>query len=321
MKILRKLLSAVSICLFGVTASAADFPERAVNIVIPYSAGGTSDILGRLVQAPLSQDLGQTVVIENKPGGGSVIGTSQVARAAADGYTILLADLALLVNPGLMESLPYDTTKDFRAVTGFAKAPLVMLINGDQPFNSLAELMDYAKKNPGKLNFGSGGYGSSTHIAGELFTKVTGLDIVHVPFQGVAPVMTAILGGQVEIYFGGTSTALPHLAEGRLKALAVTGDERNRLIPDVPTFKEQGVEGMNADTYWGVYVPAGTPDAVVARLNKAFGVAMKDPKVEERIGQLGLTLIHNSPQQQDKIFRDMVEYWKGFVKEVGIKIQ
>ena len=196
-----------------------------------------------------------------------------------------------------------------------------MLINGDQPFNSLAELMDYAKKNPGKLNFGSGGYGSSTHIAGELFTKVTGLDIVHVPFQGVAPVMTAILGGQVEIYFGGTSTALPHLAEGRLKALAVTGDERNRLIPDVPTFKEQGVEGMNADTYWGVYVPAGTPDAVVARLNQAFGVAMKDPKVEERIGQLGLTLIHNSPQQQDKIFRDMVEYWKGFVKEVGIKIQ
>ncbi|WP_442593427.1 Bug family tripartite tricarboxylate transporter substrate binding protein [Parapusillimonas sp. JC17] len=322
MKILRTISTALSMCLFACTAAvAADFPTRPVKVVIPYSAGGTSDILGRLVQGPLSENLGQSVIIENKPGGASVIGTSQVARATPDGHTILFADLALLVNPGLMADLPYDTTKDFRAITGFAKAPLVLLINGDLPFNSLPELIDYAKKNPGKLNFGSGGYGSSTHIAGELFKKVTGLDIMHVPFQGVAPAMTAILSGQVEIYFGGTTTALQHLREKRLKALAITGNQRNTLIPDVPTFKEQSVDGMNADTYWGVYAPAGTPDAAIVRLNQAFEAAMKDPKVKERVDQFGIELIHNSPEEQDKAFRQMVDYWSRFIKETGIKVQ
>lgn len=321
MKILKTVSAVLSMCLITCSAVAADFPTRPIKVVIPYSAGGTSDILGRLVQGPLTENLGQQVVVENKPGGGSVIGTSQAARATPDGHTILFADLALLVNPSLMASLPYDTTKDFRAITGFAKAPLVLLVNGDLPFNTLNDLVAYAKANPGKLNFGSGGYGSSTHIAGELFKKVTGLDIVHVPFQGVAPAMNAILGGQVEIYFGGTTTAMPHLPGGKLKALAITGDRRNSLIPEVPTFKEQNVDGMNADTYWGVYAPAGTPDAVVARLNQAFEAAMQDPKVKERVDQFGIELIHNSPEEQDKAFREMVEYWSAFVKETGIKVQ
>src|SRR5699024_10077225 len=163
-------------------------------------------------------------------------------------------------------------------------------------------------ENPGKLNYSSGGYGTSTHMAGELFLKSTGLDIVHVPYQGVAPAMNAILGGQVDIYFGGTTTGLPYLETGQLKALGITGDNRNSLIPDVPTFIELGVEGVNADTYWGVYIPAKTSDEAVKRINEAFSAAILDPTVQEKVQQFGIELQHNAPEEQQKIFKEMVEY-------------
>jgi len=321
MNLMKPISAVFAMCaLAASTAVAADFPDRPLRLVVPYPAGGTSDIIGRMLQPPVAAGTGQPVVVDNKPGGASTIGTSQVARAAPDGYTLLLADLALLVNPSLMKDIPYNTTKDFRAVSALARAPLVMLVNATVPANTLQELMALAKSKPGTLNFGSGGYATSTHMAGEMFNRTTGLNITHVPYQGVAPVMNAILSGQVEIYFGGTTTGLQHIATGKLKAVAITGDKRSPLLPNVPTFKELGIEGMKADTYWGLYVPAGTDNERVNALNGYFRKALTDPAVVAQAGKLGLELIGNSPEDQQKEFAGMVEYWQDFVKKAGIKL-
>ncbi len=320
MKLLKKLSTILALSLAVGSAAAADFPDRPLRMVIPYPAGGTSDILGRMLQPVVATAAGQPVIVDNKPGGASTIGTSLVARSAPDGHTLLLADLALLVNPSLMKDIPYNTTKDFRAVTALAKAPLVMLVHPGVPANTLAELMALAKSKPGSLNFGSGGYATSTHMAGEMFNKATGLNIVHVPYQGVAPAMTGVLSGQVQIYFGGTTTGLAHVQTGKLKALAVTGDKRSVLMPDVPTFKELGIEGVNADTYWGLYVPAATDDAKVKALNGYFRKALADPAVVAQASKLGLELIGNSPEAQQKEFLGMVDYWLDFTKKAGIKV-
>lgn len=321
MNLMKRISAVLAMCVVAAsTAIAADFPDRPLRLVVPYPAGGTSDIIGRMLQPPVAAAAGQPVVVDNKPGGASTIGTSQVARAAPDGYTLLLADLALLVNPSLMKDIPYNTTRDFRAVTALARAPLVMLVNAAVPANTLQELMALANGKPGTLNFGSGGYATSTHMAGEMFNRATGLNITHVPYQGVAPVMNAILSGQVQIYFGGTTTGLQHIAAGKLKALAITGDKRSPLLPNVPTFKELGIEGIRADTYWGLYVPAGTDNERVKALNGWFRKALADPAVTGAAAKLGLELIGNSPEEQQKEFVGMVEYWQDFVKKANIKL-
>lgn len=321
MNLRQKLVGALALCVLTAGAALAAFPDKPVRVIVPFPAGGTSDILGRLLQQPAAAAAGQPFVIENRPGGASTIGSSVVARAPADGHTLLLADLAIVVNPGLLKELPYDTTKDFRAVIGLAKAPLVMLVHPSVPANTLHELMAMAKAKPGSLNFASGGNGASTHVAGEMFKLATGLDIVHIPFQGVAPAMTALVGGQVEIYFGGTTTAQSYLSTGKLKALAITSDKRSPLLPNVPTFKELGVQGMNADTYWGLYVHGATDDAKVQALNDIFRKAMSDPAVIARTRELGLELIPNTPQEQQKQFIGMARYWQDFLKKTGIKIE
>lgn len=321
MNLRQKLVGALALCVLTAGAAMAAFPDKPVRVIVPFPAGGTSDVLGRLLQQPAAAAAGQPFVIENRPGGASTIGSSVVARAPADGHTLLLADLAIVVNPGLLKQLPYDTTKDFRAVIGLAKAPLVMLVHPSVPANTLHELMAMAKAKPGSLNFASGGNGASTHVAGEMFKLATGLDIVHIPFQGVAPAMTALVGGQVEIYFGGTTTAQSYLSTGKLKALAITSDKRSPLLPNVPTFKELGVQGMNADTYWGLYVHGATDDAKVQALNDIFRKAMSDPAVIARTRELGLELIPNTPQEQQKQFIGMARYWQDFLKKTGIKVE
>lgn len=320
MKLYRKIAALLAVCAFAATAPVAAFPDKPLRVVIPYPAGGTTDVLGRMLQASASAAAGQPIVIDNRPGGASVIGTSSVARAPADGTTLLLADLALLVNPSLIKDIPYNTTKDFRAVVGLAKAPLVLLVHPSVPANTLQELMALGKAKPGSLNYGSGGYGGSTHMASEMFRMSTGLDVMHVPYQGVAPAMNAVLGGQVQIYFGGTTTAQTYVASGKLKALAVTGTKRSPLLPTVPTFSELGVQGMNADTYWGLYVPAATDDAKVQKLNEVFRKAMADPAVVARANELGLELLPNTVQEQQKTFIEMVSYWATFIKKTGIKV-
>jgi tripartite-type tricarboxylate transporter receptor subunit TctC len=198
-------------------------------------------------------------------------------------------------------------------------SPLVLLAHPSLPANNVQELIALAKKKPGSLNIGSGGYGTSTHMSGEVFKRAADIDIVHVPFQGVAPAMTALVGGQVDLYFGGTSTALPYLQSGKLKAIAVTGEKRNPLLPDVPTFKEAGVSGVNTDTYWGIYAPSGTPNDRVQALNAYFTKALKDPDVVKRMGELGLVQIGNSADAHTAQMREMISKWTDDIRQAGIK--
>lgn len=319
-KLLGALLATSALCA-ALPATAETFPERAMRVVVPYPAGGTTDVLIRMLQGPVAAASGQSVVVDNRSGGASVIGTSHVAQSAPDGYTVLGGDLAILVNPSLLKDLPYDTKNDFRGVTTLARAPLVLLVNPSVKANTLEELIEYAKANPGKLNFASGGYGTSTHMAGEMFRRATGLDIVHVPYQGVAPAMTALLGGQVDMYFGGTTTGLPHIQSGKLRALAVTGEQSSPLLPDVPTFVSRGIQGVNADTFWGIYAPAKTPDAVIEKLNAFYTAALKDPTVQQRTKELGLTLIGNDAAAHTAQMREMIDSWSKFVKDADIRLE
>jgi tripartite-type tricarboxylate transporter receptor subunit TctC len=318
---LVKILSCIFLQFLTIgSAQSQTYPDRPLRLIIPYTAGGTTDILLRLLQNPVSEAVNQQMVIENRPGGGSVIGTNAVAQAAPDGYTVLGTDLAILVNHSLMPKLPYDTLKDFRGVSMLARAPLLLLIHPSVAANTVEEFVSLLKQNPGKYNFGSGGYGTSTHIAGEMFLRAAGVKAEHIPFQGVTPAMNALLGGQVQFYFGGTTTALQHLQTGRLKALAITGDSTNPLVPDVPTFLSRGIKGVEADSYWGIYVPAKTSDSIVATLNKAFVTALRDPAVIKRAGELGLSLIGNSPSQHDAQISSMINSWGTVIKSAGIQV-
>lgn len=318
---LLKILSCIFLQFLTIGSTHAQtYPDRPLRLIIPYTAGGTTDILLRLLQNPVSEAVNQQMIIENRPGGASVIGTNAVAQATPDGYTVLGTDLAILVNHSLMPKLPYDTLKDFRGVSMLARAPLLLLIHPSVPAKSVEEFVSLLKQNPGKYNFGSGGYGTSTHIAGEMFLRAAGVKAEHIPFQGVTPAMNALLGGQVQFYFGGTTTALQHLQAGRLKALAITGDSINPLVPDVPTFLSRGIRGVEADSYWGIYVPAKTSDSVVATLNKAFVTALRDPLVIKRAGELGLSLIGNSPSQHDAQISSMINNWGTVIKAAGIQV-
>jgi tripartite-type tricarboxylate transporter receptor subunit TctC len=318
---LLKILSCILLQLLTIgSAQSQTYPDRPLRLIIPYTAGGTTDILLRLLQNPVGDAVKQQIIIENRPGGGSVIGTNAVAQAAPDGYTVLGTDLAILVNHSLMPKLPYDTLKDFRGVSMLARAPLLLLIHPSVPANTVEEFVSLLKQNPGKYNFGSGGYGTSTHIAGEMFLRAAGVKAEHIPFQGVTPAMNALLGGQVQFYFGGTTTALQHLQAGRLKALAITGDSTNPLVPDVPTFLSRGIKGVEEDSYWGIYVPAKTSDSIVATLNKAFVTALRDPVVIKRAGELGLSLIGNSPSQHDAQISSMINSWGTVIKSAGIQV-
>jgi len=323
MKIKNMLLALLAVSMAGISAVAQSetFPDRAMRVVVPYPPGGTTDVLIRLLQKPVADASGQTVVVDNRPGGASVIGTSQVAQAAPDGYTVLSGDLSMLVNPSLMKSLPYDTVRDFRGVTMLASAPLLLLVHPSVPANNLEELIALAKAKPGTLNFASGGYGTSTHMAGEMFRRATGTDIVHVPYQGVAPAMAALLAGQVQIYFGGTTTGLQYIQSGKLRALAITGQTPSPLLPDVPTFVSRGIQGVNADTYWGIYAPAKTPDAVIQKLNAYYTSALRDPALQQQTRDLGLTLIGNSADEHTAQMQKMIGDWGKFVKEADIHLE
>jgi tripartite-type tricarboxylate transporter receptor subunit TctC len=291
-----------------------------MRIIVPFPAGGTTDVLVRLLQKPVTEASGQSLVVENRAGGASVIGTGIVARSEPDGYTVVGDDLSMLVNPSLIKDIPYDTLKDFRGVTMMARAPLVLLVNPEVPAKTLEELIALAKAKPGTVNFASGGYGSSTHMAGEMFRRAAGINITHVPYQGVAPAMTALLGGQIQIYFGGTTTALNYVQAGKLRALAVTGDTPSPLLPGVPTFNSRGIKGVNADTYWGIYAPAKTPDDVIARLNKFYTTALRDPEVLKRAREFGLELIGNSADEHTAQMRQMIKSWQEFITQANIKL-
>jgi tripartite-type tricarboxylate transporter receptor subunit TctC len=301
-------------------AFAQSWPTRPIRLVVPFGAGGGTDNLARIIEPLVSKGLGQPLVIENRPGGGSVIGMDAVAKAAPDGYTLVMTDTSIAVNPSL-KPLPYDSIKDFEPVSLLAAAPVILVAHPSLPAKTLQEFVALAKQQPGKFNYASGGIGASTHLGGELLKFVAGIDVAHVPYKGTGPAMNDLIGGHVHVMFSGISSARPHMDSGALRALAVTGEARNAATPAVPTFAEAGLPGVTASTYWGVLAPKGTPKDIVERVSVEFAKAIREPDVVARIAQLGYLPIAGGPADYAANIKSEIAKWAPVVKNANIKAE
>lgn len=318
---LLKCACAVAIASTASAASAQNYPDHAIHVIIPYAPGGGTDIAFRIVASEAGNLLNQTIVVDNRPGASTMIGTGTVSRATPDGYTLLASDSAFVINPGLFkDKLPYDTVKDFKGVTIMATSPALLVVNPKLPAKTLAELIALAKSRPGKLNYGSGGVGTGPHLAGELLKLAAGIDVTHIPYKGTAPALTAVLADEVDMAFVGISTAAPYIASGQLRAIALTGTKRQPSLPDVPTFAENHLD-VDGNSYWGIYAPTGVPDPIVEQLNRAFTQSLKDPENEKKLANLGFLPIANSPQEADTLWHALVQQWTTVIDKASIKVE
>jgi tripartite-type tricarboxylate transporter receptor subunit TctC len=318
----RLFLLALSLGVLAFDVQAQSFPTKPIRLVIPYQPGGGTDILVRAIVPEASRSLGQQLTIDNKPGGASMIGTQMVVDAAPDGYTILATDSALLVNPGLFKTkLPYDTLKRLTGITMLANGPVPLLLHPSVPANDLQALIALAKAKPGTLNFASGGNGSAPHLAGELFKLVAGIDIVHVPYKGTAPGLQDLLGGAVQMMFGGISSSRQFVEAGKLRAVALSATKRSEAMPTVPTFEEAGLKGVNAESYWGLYAPTGTPPEALKVINEHFVRALKEPKVINQLKELGFEVIANTPAEHTAQLARLVAEWTETINNADIKME
>jgi tripartite-type tricarboxylate transporter receptor subunit TctC len=298
---------------------AQDYPSRPIRLIVPFAPGGGTDILVRILSPRLSTSLGQQIVVENRPGASSVIGTGEVVRSAPDGYTLLAVDTSFTVNPSLQPKMPYDSLKDLSPVIHLAAAPVILVVHPSVAAKSVADLVALAKAKPGGLSYASGGNGASTHLAGELFKMVAGVDVVHIPYKGTGPAIADVVAGQVQMNFAGISSARPHVEGGRLRAIAVTGARRNSALPDVPTFSEAGLQ-VDAGTHWGLLAPAGTPPAVIRKLNAETDRVLQLPEVKARIAELGFEAAGGAPEAWAALIRSEMAKWAKVVKEARIKL-
>jgi tripartite-type tricarboxylate transporter receptor subunit TctC len=302
-------------------AQSAAYPNRPVKLVIPFPPGGPLDIIGRLIAQKASEDWGQSVVVDNRPGAGGNIGADLVAKAPADGYTILMGALSThAVNPSLYAKMPYDATKDFAPISLVAITPNVLVVNASLPVNSAKEFIAYAKANSGKLSFGSGSNGSAGHLAGELFKVDTKTDIVHVPYKGGAPATQALLAGDTQFMFDNLANAMPHVKAGKLKALAVTTAERSKLAPDLPTMAEAGLPGFDISTWFGLFAPAGTPKDVIAKWNAEVVKILNSPDMRERLTAQGAESAPTTPEQFAALIQSEIPKYARIVKISGAKV-
>ena len=293
-------LSALLLCVgLGILPSYAQtFPTRPITLVVPYVPGGTNDILARTLAAKMPEQLGQPGIVENKPGATGNIGSAFVAKSQPDGHVLLVSSVASFsINQWLYKTLPYNPDKDFAPITNAGNVPNMLLVHPSVPVSSVAELIKYAKENPGKLNFGSMGTGSTGHLSGELFKMKAGVDMVHVPYKGSAPALQGLLGGEVQIMFDNMPTAIKQAQSGRVKGLALTSLNRHPLAAGIPTLDASGLPGFNVTAWFGVAAPAGTPRPIVDKLNVALVKILRDPKVSENLTQLGLNIVADKPNE------------------------
>lgn len=316
----RTAVAVAALCL----SSAAFAQQNVTRIIVPFAAGGPIDITARVLAEGVKDDLG-TVIIENKPGAGGNIGSDYVAKAKADGKTIGISTLAShAVNPWIYPNIPYDADTDFAAISMMVNVPNVLVMNALHAeklgINSVQELIEYAKANPNKLNYGSGGNGSGGHLAGELFKKQAEIDIMHIPYNGGAPAQLALLSAEVDFTFDNLATAAPNIQSGKLKALAVTTDERSDVLPDVPTVKESGLDDFSVSTWWGLVAPAGTPAEEVEKLNAAFTAAMQSDKTKERFAGLLVTPTPSTAAEFEEFMREERARYKQIVEDAGARV-
>src|SRR6266850_2474148 len=307
--------------LAGVQAWAQSYPARAVKVIVPYGVGGPADIYGRFISAKLQESLGQPFVVEDRPGGGSIVGTDVVAKSAPDGYTLLVMSNTHTVNETLIPKKPFDLMKDFAPITGINSSDLLMVINPSVQANNLREFIALAKSKPKGLNYASSGPGTPYHMAGELFKYMAGVDIVHVPYKGSDGARTGILGGQVQMMIDAITTMAPNVRAGKLKAMGTTGRARSTVLPDVPTLAEAGVPGYETGIWLGLMAPAGTPRPVLERLNVEIAKVLNSADVKETWGKQGAAPMSMTIEQFDKFLREDIAKWAGVVKATGMKVE
>ncbi|HXM31159.1 MAG TPA: tripartite tricarboxylate transporter substrate binding protein [Xanthobacteraceae bacterium] len=327
MKLMTMVLHIVARALFigalafaASQASAQNYPSRSITVVVPFPAGGSADTLARLIGAKLSESLGQAVVVENKPGAGGNLGTDAVAKAAPDGYTLLLTPSSIAIAPALYAKLPFDPIKDFAPVTLVGSIPMVVVVYPEFPPKTLLELIALAKAKPGEISYASAGNGSTNHLAVELFKIKTGIDMLHVPYRGNPLAIVDVIAGRVPVFFDFVLTGLPHVREGKVRALAVTGAHRSPVLPDVPTVAEAGVPGFEASTWFGVYAPAGTKPAIVEKLNAEILAVLAMPAIRERLTGLGVDILAEGPQGLAALTKSDLEKWGPIVQKAGVKL-
>jgi tripartite-type tricarboxylate transporter receptor subunit TctC len=302
-------------------AAAADFPSRPIRIVVPYAAGGTSDIVARRIGQRLSERIGQPVIIDNRGGAGGSIGTEVVTRAEPDGHTILFHSGAVAVDPVSGKKLSYDVQRDLEPITLAVVGPFALLVNLDLPVRSVADLVAYARANPGKLNFGTPGVGTSIHLTSELFKAMAGVDVVHVPYKGASLALTALAANEVQFVFDPLTTAKTLAQGGRVRALAVSTGQRSGFWPELPTVADGGVKGFDLGVWYGIFVPKATPRAVADQLNREFVALLQEPAMRDWLKGNGLDVIASSREEFRVRFASEIERWGRLIREAGVKLQ
>ena len=316
---LARLLAGLTLA-FSLSAAAADYPDRPIRLIVPYPPGGGADISSRIISQYLGEALGKAVIVDNRPGAGGNIGTEAVARAAPDGYTLLLASIATSVNASLFSSLPFNT-KDFQPVSVFITVPLMMVVSPTFAPQSVGDLIALAKARPRQLNYASGGLGTANHIAGELFKYMANVDITHVPYKGGGPALNDVIGGQVQLYFGTITSVREQAKAGRVRALATTGATRASAAPELPTVAESGLPGFEVVAWYGVLAPAGTPQPIVDRLSTELSRIVRIPAVQEQIRAQGAEAVGSTPAEARRFLDAEIDKWAKVVKLSGMRAE
>jgi tripartite-type tricarboxylate transporter receptor subunit TctC len=319
LKITSAILLGLTVGASALAQTADNYPNRSITMVVAFPAAGTTDILARLISQKLTEKFKQTVVVENRPGAGGNIGTAYVAKAAPDGYTIMMGTIGTQsINPGLYKKMPYDAAKDFVPITRAAMVPNLLVVNKDAPFNTLPEMMAYERANPGKLTYGSSGNGTTLHLSGELFNLMAGSKITHIPYKGSTPAVADLMGGQISMIFDNMPSVIQQVKSGRLKALAVTSAQRNPQLPEIPTIQEMGVAGYEVWSWFGLLAPAATPKPIVDKLNTSIVDIMKQPDVQAKIIELGAVPVPETSAEFGAFIAAETLKWAKVIKEANI---
>jgi tripartite-type tricarboxylate transporter receptor subunit TctC len=321
MRLMRTAVTSLLLAVASVSTSIADdYPARPIKWVVGYPAGGTTDILARLIGQYLSENLGQQVIVENRPGAGNNIGTEAVINAPPDGYTVLLVNPANGINASLYRKLNFNFIRDIAPVAGIIRVPNVMEVNPDVPVKTVREFIDYAKANPGKINMASSGNGTSIHLSGEMFKMMTGLNLLHVPYRGSAPALTDLISGQVQVMFDNMPSSIEQIRAGKLRPLAVTTAQRSPALPDVPTVADT-VPGYEASAWFGMGAPKGTPPDIINKLNATINKALADPGIQARLAELGGVTMPGTPADFGRVIADETEKWAKVVNATGASVE